>query len=138
MSKITGFTQGQTSSGLLTWYVAILDCKHWYYSEGWQPFSSDIVVGLEIDCEKCKNHAKAIQRLEALDLTYISHFRFDNRFAYPDQGIRGSYKAYVYDASSPAGVLLVDSFPAIDEIDAIIDRKRILAISPTEGRKVGI
>lgn len=133
--KITSFTSGATSSALLTWYAAVLDCGHWYYSKGWKPFSAEVTVGTEIECEICAQHAVAEAKLEALDLSTISYMRFSNRWAYPDQGILGQYHCYQRDTTSPSGVKLVCSFPATKRIDAIIDRRRICALSPTEGRQ---
>lgn len=134
MSKITGFTSGATSSGMMTWYAAVLDCGHWHYSEGWSPFPATVVVGSDVACQKCVDLKAAEERLEALDLSQVAYMRFSNRFAYPDQGILGQYHAYKRDQSSPSGVTLLCSFPATKNIDAIIDRKRICTMSPTEGR----
>jgi hypothetical protein len=136
MSKVTGFIEGTTSSGFGKWYAAILDCKHWYYEpNNYGPISSNILVGTEIECKTCAQHAEAVARLEALDLSDIQYLRFNTRWAYPDQGIHGQYLAYRRDRTSPTGVIFADSFPAIAAIDAVINRRRICAISPTEGRE---
>ena len=135
MSKVTGFTEGATSSGFGKWYAAILDCKHWYFEpKNYGPLSSSVAIGTEIECAKCAEHAEAVARLEALDLSTILYMRFNPRWAYPDQGIHGQYLAYRRDPSSPSGVMLAHSFPAIAAIDAVINRRRICAISPTEAR----
>jgi hypothetical protein len=134
MSKITGFTHGPTSSGHMTWYAAILACGHWHYSKGWTPFPADVQAGMEVDCETCTAHAAAESRLEALEVSQVYYMRFSTRFAYPDQGIFGQYHAYTRDSSSPTGVRHLASFPATKNIDAIIDRRRICTLSPTEGR----
>lgn len=131
---IKSFTTGRTTSGMMNWYAAILDCSHWKYSKGWTPFPADVVVGSQVDCETCDNHAKACAMLETFDVASISYMRFSGRWAYPDQNIFGHYNAYTRDSSSPTGVMLLFSVPAIKEIDAIIDRRRIGTLSPTEGR----
>lgn len=135
MSKINSFTSGATTSGMMTWYAAVLDCGHWHYSQGWEPFPSFVVVGYEVDCAKCVDLKEAEERLEALDLSTVAYMRFSNQGSlYPDQGIFGQYHAYQRDTTSPTGVKLLCSFPATKAIDAIIDRKRICTMSPTEGR----
>ena len=135
MSKITSFTEGHTSSGMMKWYAAILDCKHWHYAEGWQPFPANVTVGSIIPCSTCVDLANDERELEALDLSKVAYLRFDTRWAYPDQGIKGTYHAYRREPSSPSGVMLIRSFRATDAIDAIIDRKHICSMSPTEGRE---
>jgi hypothetical protein len=134
MSTITGFTEGFTTSGMMKWYAAILDCGHWHYSGTWEPFPAEVSIGSAVECGKCADLLEAEAALEALDPATVHHFRFSTRFAYPDQGIFGQYHAYKRDATSPTGVIHMASFPATKRIDAIIDRKRICALSPTEGR----
>lgn len=127
MAKITGFTQGATTSGFMTWHAAILDCGHMHYSDGWKPFPVGLAAGAEIACAECKNHSAAVARLEALDLSDVAYLRYNPRFG-------GRYLAYRRDASSPTGVFNFDAFPATKEIDAVIDRRHIPTMSPTEGR----
>lgn len=127
MSKIKSFTKGATSSGMMTWYAAVLDCGHMHYSEGWKPFPSTVTVGNDVPCERCQTNADAAKRLQELDLTGVAYFRYCTRFG-------GRYLAYRRDKTSPTGVLNFDAFPATPEIDAIIDARRICALSPTEGR----
>lgn len=132
---IKSFTDGPTSSRTMRWYAAILDCGHWHYSGTWQPFTADVVVGNEVRCVTCEMHADAEAKLEALDLSTVAYMRFSTRWAYPEQGILGQYHAYTRDTTSPTGVKLLCSFPATKAIDAIIDRRRITTMSPTEGRR---
>ena len=134
MSTIKSFTSGPTTSGMMKWYAAILDCGHWLYSDGWKGFPESVKVGDQVECKTCADHLAAVARLEALDSKEVHHMRFDSRFAYPDQGIFGQYHAYRRDTSSPSGFMLITSFPATKEIDAVIDRRRLCALSPTEGR----
>lgn len=137
MSTIKSFTSGATTSGWMKWYAAVLDCGHWYYNPAsWQPFDAGVTPGTEVECKTCADHKKAEAFLETVDMTGIAYLRYDSRFSYPDQGIFGSYRAYRRDTSSPTGVLHAWSVPATKAIDAIIDRRRMCAISPTEGRNV--
>jgi hypothetical protein len=134
MSTITSFVEGFTTSGMMKWYAAVLDCGHWHYHSGWKPFPVEVTVGSGMDCDKCAEVREAEARLEVLDLSEVAYLRFSSRWAYPDQGIFGQYHAYRRDSSSPTGVKLLCSFPATKEIDAIIDRRRLCTLSPTEGR----
>lgn len=132
MSKITSFTEGHTSSGFGMWYAAILDCgdsksPHLHYAGHYQRFASTVKVGDTVECAVCENNRQACARLESLDISTIVYLRFNTRFG-------GRYLAYKRDASSPSGVINCDAFPATKEIDAIIDRRHICTMSPTEGR----
>jgi hypothetical protein len=135
MATIKSFTSGPTSSGMMTWYAAILDCGHWHYSpESWSPFPASMPVGTEVECSKCAEHKKAEEFLNNVDMTGIAYLRFSPRWAYPEQGILGQYHAYRREPTSPTGVLHAWSVPATKAIDAIIDRRRLCTMSPTEGR----
>lgn len=83
MSKVTGFTQGHTSSGLMTWYAGILDCGHWYYSETlkWAPIEGiEINLNDDVACTTCADLARDEAELEAMDLSTVAYFRFDTRW----------------------------------------------------------
>lgn len=134
MSVIKSFSTHPTTSGMMTCYVAILDCGHWFYNPGWRPFPDSVKAGDSIDCVTCSNHAEAEKHLESLDKAQVSYLRFNTRFAYPEQGIFGQYHAYTRDSSSPSGVKHLASFPATKAIDAIIDRRGLCTLSPTEYR----
>lgn len=127
MNKVIGFEQGPTSSGMMTWYAARLDCGHAVYSDGWKPFPSTVCLGTEFECQDCINHHAACNRLESLNLSEVAYLRFNTRFG-------GRYLAYRRDKESPTGVINFDAFPATKEIDEIIDRRHIPTLSPTEGR----
>lgn len=128
------FVEGYTSSGFSKWYAAILDCKHWHYSGGnGKPFT-DIYIGSQVDCATCRKHDAAVERLKALDFSTISYFRFSNRWAYPEQGIMGQYHGYQRVTNYPTGVMLACSFPAIKEVEEIINKSKACTLSPTEGR----
>lgn len=84
-------------------------------------------VGDAIECATCRSNRESEVRLEALDLSNIQYLRFDTKFG-------GRYLAYKRDIDSPTGVSLADTYPATPAIDAIIDRRRVCTMSPTEGR----
>lgn len=130
--KIVGFEQGPTSSGMMTWYCAVLACGHNWYdpTRSWEPIKGiSANIGDEKECERCKYIADSVERLTNLDVVAerINYFRFKPNFG-------GQYHAYKLDSTSPTGVLLHSSYPACPEIDAVIDSRRLCTLSPTEGR----
>jgi hypothetical protein len=129
MSKVTGFVEGFTSSGMMKWYAGALDCGHYYYSQtrNWQPIEGvEINRGDDVMCHTCAEHAEAVRQLELMDVSQIAYMR------YKIQGSRRYYAAYRRDNDSPTGVMLITTFPAIPAIDAVIDRRKICTVSPTE------
>lgn len=125
MSKITAFGQHPTTSGMLTCYVAPLDCGHDHYSEGWKPFPVEVTVGSQVECSACAEEKRSAEWVEALDAATVHHARFDPRFG-------GRYLFYRLDQSSPSGFMLIGAAKATKAVDAIIDRKHLCALSPTE------
>jgi len=121
-SKIIGFESGPTSSGILTWYHAKLDCGH-IHSGGWEPIN--LPLGTEIDCKDCDGLAADIAWLKAFNPAEIHHARFSARFS-------GQYHLYRRDDTSPSGFMLIRSLPSTPEIDAILHEIRISPLSPTE------
>jgi hypothetical protein len=126
MSNITGFTSGPTSSGLLTWYAATLNCGHQWSerSNPWVPLETK-KVGDEVFCEVCKHQTDNLAWLEALDPKVVFRSRFDPRFG-------GQYHFYRRDHDSPSGVILIGGVAATPAIDELLRKKRISPLSPTE------
>ena len=123
MSKVTGFESGPTSSGLLTWHAATLDCGHRFYSKNYQPVTAQL--GEEVSCESCNTNCRQVEWLEALDAKTVHHVRYRPRFG-------GTYTFYKLDYSSPSNFLSIGGTYATPEIDEILKRKGLSPLSPTE------
>ena len=125
MRRVTGFANGPTSSGLLQWYAAVLDCGHnFYQKDPWKPLEG-IGIGDEVECERCAQNSQQEDWLRNLDATIVHHARFRPRFG-------GQYTFYKLDATSPSGFFAIGGTYATPEIDRIIAEKKIATVSPTE------
>lgn len=127
LRRVDGFTQGPTSSGLMTWYAAVLDCGHKWYEKPttWEPIST-VGVGDSVECEQCRQLAKEEDWLRNLDYSQVHHARFNPRFG-------GQYHYYRRDVTSPSGFLLIGSTAATPRIDALLRTKTNCGpLSPTE------
>ncbi len=100
--KIVGFEQGPTSSGMMTWYCAVLACGHNWYdpTRSWAPIKGiSANIGDDKECERCKHIAESVERLTNLDVVaeHINYFRFKPQFG-------GQYHAYKLDSSLAGAV----------------------------------
>jgi hypothetical protein len=125
MSKVTGFKEQPTSSGLGICHSASLDCGHETYAGYYKTFPADIVIGSELACERCADIQKQVAWLESIDPKSVHHARFRPRFG-------GTYTFYKYDPSSPSCFYSIGGTFATPEIDAVLRRIGISPISPTE------
>ena len=126
MSKVTGFKQQPTLSGLGIFHSATLDCGHEAYAGYYKTFPADVVVGSELPCERCQVIAEQVAWIESLDPKTVHHIRFRDRFG-------GTYTFYKFDQSSPSNFFSLGGCYATSETDAAIARKGLIApISPTE------
>jgi hypothetical protein len=125
MSKVTGFGQHPTSSGMGIVHIALLDCGHEAYAGYFQTFPADVIIGSELPCGQCKTIAEQIAWLEALDPKVVHHVRYRPRFG-------GTYTFYKLDVTSPSGFFSIGGTYATPEIDAILQHKGLSPISPTE------
>jgi len=123
---VVRFDSGRTSSGMLTYYSAVLSCGHsksqqnpWKPIEGWK--LGDLFV-----CTECKRLAEQEEWLRNL-VEPIQHARFK-----PDYG--NIWALYRQDTTSPTGVQLIGTVTDTPRIRELIDSKRIATLSPTEPR----
>ncbi len=79
-------------------------------------------IGDTVVCLACANEAAEVEWLKALDAGAVHHARF--RY--------GSYWLYAHDPSSPSGFMLIRGVSATPAIDAVLAKKRISPLSPTE------
>src|SRR5215510_6674983 len=127
MCTVTGFISGFTSSGMMLWYAATLDCGHKWYdaSNPYSPILS-VIKGAKVHCEECANHARDERWLTELDYSIVHHSRYDLRFG-------GTYRFYRTDKISPSGFMIVGAVAATPAIDAILRTKTNCGpLSPTE------
>jgi hypothetical protein len=132
---IKRFVEGPTSSGLMTWYAAELECGHRWFQNGshWNPITGK-AVGDTVECERCNINAAEEQWLRAMDYRQVHHSRFDPRFGeHRDGRYHGTYHFYKLDVTSPSGFMLINSVAATPAIDAILKTKtNCCPLSPTE------
>ena len=83
-------------------------------------------VGDAVACKGCEQEAHDAEWLEQLDIATVILSR------YRDWCGQGSYYFYKHDPSSPSGKMLIGSVRACAAIEAILNRRRISPLSPTE------
>lgn len=86
-----------------------------------------VAVGDLVECERCDWHANALEALDKLDASTISHARYRNR------GLGAYYTVYRREPKSPTGVVAEMTIEATPEAEAALTRLGIAALSPTEG-----
>jgi hypothetical protein len=124
---IVRFESGPTTSGLLTWYHAVLDCGH-SATAGPHPWVPPTMsIGETLDCVECANEKQQYAWLQALDPGIVFRSRFRITVGRP------SYFFYRRDKQSPSGVMLIGSVGATQAIDELLAAKGISPLSPTEG-----
>lgn len=92
------------------------------------PEDQAVKVGDEVGaCVHCVRYAESMARLRSLDASTISHARYCDRMS-------PTYNIYRRASDSPTGVFLEMSIAATAEVEAVLAAKRLIALSPTEGR----
>ena len=165
MSKVIGFESGPTSSGMLRWTAAKLDCGHRHWDLKLKPSRGKCLsCGVETDLIK----GQSCCGLQSFNYTFIPDAEkpqdrlltvgdvvdcetcssnvvvmqrlLDLDFSIVsharfDTRFGGQYHIYRRDTTSPTGVMHVLTVPATPEFDAALTNKRIATMSPTEGRR---